>query len=75
MGHVYQRTGLGVPLVAHRVVSPDANTPEVQDVQDEFLPHDLRTGATAVMKPGGGLLGGEWRKAPANAYSARLVRT
>ena len=65
MGHVYQRTGLGVPLVAHRVVPADANTPDVQDVQDEFLPHDLRTGATAVMKPGGGLLGGEWRKAPA----------
>ena len=43
----------------------DANTPEVQDVQDEFLPRDLRTGATAVMKPGGGLLGGEWRRVPA----------
>ena len=65
MDHVYQRTGLGVPLVAHRVVPPDENTPDVQDVQDEFLPRDLRTGATAVMKPGGGLLGGEWRKSPA----------
>jgi pimeloyl-ACP methyl ester carboxylesterase len=65
MGHVYQRTGLGVPLVAHRVLPTDANTPDVQDVQDEFLPRDLRTGATAVMKPGGALLGGEWRKSPA----------
>ncbi len=65
MDHIYQKGGLGVPLVAHRVMGVDANTPEVQDVQDEFLPRDLRTGATAVMKPGGGLLGGEWRKSPA----------
>jgi pimeloyl-ACP methyl ester carboxylesterase len=65
MNHIYQRTGLGVPLVAHRVVPRDENTPDVQDLADEFLPHDLRTGATAVMKPSGGLLGGEWRKAPA----------
>jgi pimeloyl-ACP methyl ester carboxylesterase len=64
MDHIYQRGGLGVPLVAHRVMGVDANTPEVQDVQDEFLPHDLRTGATAVMRPGGSLLGGEWRKSP-----------
>jgi pimeloyl-ACP methyl ester carboxylesterase len=65
MDHVYQRTGLGVPLVAHRVVPPDETTPDVQDVQDEFLPRDLRTGATAVMKPSGDLLGAEWRRAPA----------
>ena len=75
MDHIYQRTGLGVPLVAHRVVPLDANTPDVQDVQDEFLPRDLRTGATAVMKPGGGLLGGEWREGSGDAHPARLVRT
>jgi pimeloyl-ACP methyl ester carboxylesterase len=65
IGHVYQRTGLGVPLVAHRVVPRDSNTPDVQDVPDEFLPRDLRTGATAVMMPNGALAGGGWRQAPA----------
>ena len=65
MDHIYQRTGLGVPLVAHRVVPLDSNTPEVQDVQDEFLPRDLRTGATAVMKPSGSLIGGHWHEGPA----------
>jgi pimeloyl-ACP methyl ester carboxylesterase len=65
MNHIYQRTGLGVPLVAHRVVPPDPNTPEVQDAADEFLPRDLRTGATAVMKPRGGLVGGHWREGAA----------
>jgi pimeloyl-ACP methyl ester carboxylesterase len=65
MDHIYQRPGLGVPLVAHRVVPLDEQTPEVQDVQDEFLPRDLRTGATAVMKPSGGLIGGQWRASPA----------
>ena len=65
MNRIYQRTGLGVPLVAHRVVARDENTPEVQDVQDEFLPRDLRVGATAVMKSGGSLQGGAWRDAPA----------
>ncbi len=65
INHVYQRPGLGVPLVAHRVVPMDVNTPDVQDVADEFLPRDLRTGATAVMKPGGLLAGGGWRSSPA----------
>jgi pimeloyl-ACP methyl ester carboxylesterase len=65
MNHIYQRPGLGVPLVAHRVVPLDAKTPDVQDLADEFLPRDLRTGATAVMKPNGGLVGGQWRSSPA----------
>ena len=45
MDHIYQRKGLGVPLVAHRVVPLDPKTPDVQDVEDEFLPRDLRTDA------------------------------
>jgi pimeloyl-ACP methyl ester carboxylesterase len=61
MDHVYQNDGLGVPLVAHRVVARDAPEPEVQD---EFLPRDLRTGATAVLTASGGLLGGDWRRRP-----------
>ncbi len=65
MDHIYQRSGLGVPLVAHRVVPNDPKTPEVQDIADEFLPRDLRTGATAVMMPRGGLIGGQWRASPA----------
>jgi pimeloyl-ACP methyl ester carboxylesterase len=65
MNHIYQRTGLGVPLVAHRVVPLDSNTPGIQDLADEFLPRDLRTGATAVMKPRGELIGGLWREGPA----------
>ena len=62
MDHVYRTSGLGVPLVAHRVVTQNAPAP---DVQDEFLPRDLRTGATAVVMAGGGLRGGAWRQFPA----------
>jgi pimeloyl-ACP methyl ester carboxylesterase len=65
MDHSYGREGLGVPLVAHRVVARETTTPDVQDVQDEFLPPDLRTGTTAVLISRGGLLDGEWRKRPA----------
>jgi pimeloyl-ACP methyl ester carboxylesterase len=61
MNHIYRSNGLGVPLVAHRVVLRNAPAP---GVQDEFLPRDLRTGATAVLAPGGGLLGGDWRRSP-----------
>jgi pimeloyl-ACP methyl ester carboxylesterase len=62
MARVYHRGGLGVPLVAHRVVAGDCPS---ADVQDAFLPRDLRTGATAVLTAGGDLLGGDWRKSPA----------
>jgi len=61
MDHVYRASGLGVPLVAHRAVAGDSPSPEVQD---RFLPHDLRTGATAVLMAGGGLTGGDWRRRP-----------
>jgi pimeloyl-ACP methyl ester carboxylesterase len=64
MEHVYHKGGLGVPLVAHRVISGDAPADGIQDVQDEFLPRDLRTGTTAVVSTAGQLLGGEWRKNP-----------
>jgi pimeloyl-ACP methyl ester carboxylesterase len=65
MDHVYERGGLGVPLVAHRVVAGQEPAPGIQDVQDEFLPRDLRTGTTAVLTSGGALERGEWRKSPA----------
>src|SRR5262249_22282968 len=62
MDHVYRTSGLGVPLVAHRVVADKSPSPEVQD---QFLPRDLRTGATAVLMARGDLLGGDWRRTPA----------
>jgi len=62
MEHVYYTKGLGVPLVAHRV----AGATPAGDRQDRFLPHELQTGATAVIMPGGGLVGGQWRLAPAS---------
>ena len=68
MDHMYQRSGLGVPLVAHRVVAGQEPAPGIQDVQDEFLPRDLRTGTTAVLTAGGGLERGEWRKSPATLF-------
>jgi pimeloyl-ACP methyl ester carboxylesterase len=61
MDHVYRAGGLGVPLVAHRVVLSDQPSP---DARDQFLPRDLRTGATAVLMPGPGLLGGHGRSGP-----------
>jgi pimeloyl-ACP methyl ester carboxylesterase len=61
MDHVYFTRGLGVPLVAHRLAGP---TPE-GDLQDRFLPRELQTGTTAVIIPGGGLVGGQWRLSPA----------
>jgi pimeloyl-ACP methyl ester carboxylesterase len=61
MDHVYFTRGLGVPLVAHRfgAVAQD------DDRQDRFLPRELQTGATALVMPAGGLMGGQWRGAPA----------
>jgi pimeloyl-ACP methyl ester carboxylesterase len=61
MDHVYRNNGLGVPLIAQRWAQEDGS----RDVQDQFLPRELRVGATAVVSPGGGLLGGEWRRNPA----------
>jgi pimeloyl-ACP methyl ester carboxylesterase len=61
MHHVYGSSGLGVPLVAHRWAPQEDSS----DVQDQFLPREVRVGATAVVSPGGGLLAGEWRRKPA----------
>jgi len=60
MDHVYFTRGLGVPLVAHRL----AGATPAGDLQDRFLPRELQTGATAVIMPGGGLVGGQWRLTP-----------
>jgi pimeloyl-ACP methyl ester carboxylesterase len=59
MDHVYRKDGLGVPLVAHRVVTADLPSP---DPGDEFLPRDLRTGATALLTAGGESHRRDWRK-------------
>jgi pimeloyl-ACP methyl ester carboxylesterase len=64
MDHVYFTRGLGVPLVARRVSEPSP-TQVGGDSQDRFLPHELQTGTTAVIMPGGGLIGGQWRLNPA----------
>jgi pimeloyl-ACP methyl ester carboxylesterase len=60
MEHVYRTSGLGMPLVAHRW-APKAET---SDVQDQFLPRELRVGATAVLMPGAGLYAGAWKTVP-----------
>jgi pimeloyl-ACP methyl ester carboxylesterase len=60
MHHVYRNNGLGVPVVAHRWTQKNGES----DLQDQFLPRELRVGATAVVSPGGGLIGGEWRRNP-----------
>ena len=61
MDHVYRSSGLGVPLIAHRYTD-ESGSP---DVQDQFFPRELRIAATAVVRPGGGLESGDWRRCPA----------
>jgi pimeloyl-ACP methyl ester carboxylesterase len=61
MGHIYRTSGLGVPLVAHRWTERD----DSKNVQEQFFPREMRIAATAILSPGGGLLGGEWRRKPA----------
>jgi len=62
MDNIYRSSGLGVPLVAHRVADPQGAI----EPGDQFMPRETRIGATAVVMPGGGLLQGEWRLNPAN---------
>jgi pimeloyl-ACP methyl ester carboxylesterase len=64
MNHVYHTNGLGVPVVAHRIVDP-ANS---ADAQDQFLPRELRAAATAVVVAEGGFAGGEWRRGPTRLH-------
>ncbi len=64
MDHVYRTTGLGVPLIAHRF----AERSDAPDPRNQFFPREMRVGATAVLTPAGGLLGGEWRRCPAMLY-------
>ncbi|AGA27656.1 lysophospholipase [Singulisphaera acidiphila DSM 18658] len=66
MHNVYRSSGLGVPVVAHRLAGPTETT----DPQDQFLPRETRTGATAVLLPEGGLYAGQWRRRPASLYFA-----
>jgi Alpha/beta hydrolase family len=60
MDHVYRSSGLGVPLIAHRFTD-ESREP---DAQDQFFPREMRFAATAVMVPGGSLMGGDWRRNP-----------
>ena len=59
MQHVYKAGGVGVPVVADRVVDRDKSA----DPQESYYPVPLRLGATAVVVPGAG---SEWRRAPAS---------
>ena len=61
MDHIYRTDGLGVPLIAHRRVENEASP----DLLDRFHPRELRSAASAVVVPVGGLAGGAWRKTPA----------
>jgi len=58
MNHVYRSGGLGVPLVVTR----HSGRPADQSLRDEFLPRELRAGATAVVLAEGTLSGGDWRR-------------
>jgi pimeloyl-ACP methyl ester carboxylesterase len=61
MNHVYGADGLGVPLVAHRFGAKSGSL----EPQDQFFPVEMRIAATAIVTPGGGLIGGAWRRNPA----------
>ena len=61
MNHVYRTQGLGVPLIVHRTVEPTTSN----DPLDRFHPRELRSAATAVIAPGGGLANRAWRTSPA----------
>ncbi|SIO58367.1 Chlorophyllase [Singulisphaera sp. GP187] len=66
MENVYRSSGLGIPVVAHRLADSTATT----DPRDQFLPREIRLGATVVLLPEGGLGAGEWRRRPASLYFA-----
>lgn len=66
MDNVYKASGLGIPVVALRRADPKVST----DPRDQFLPRELRTGATVVLRTTGGLRGRDWRRRPATLYFA-----
>ncbi len=61
MAHVYRNDGLGVPLIVHRRVEPSSSP----DPLDRFHPRELRSAATALVVPVGGLADRAWRRSPA----------
>ena len=60
MQHIYRNDGLGVPLVVHRRVEPNSSP----DPLDQFHPRELRSAATALVAPTGGLANRAWRRDP-----------
>ena len=60
MQHLYRNDGLGVPLVVHRRVEPNSSP----DPLDQFHPRELRSAATALVTPTGGLADRAWRRDP-----------
>ncbi|WP_406694982.1 alpha/beta fold hydrolase [Singulisphaera sp. Ch08] len=66
MDNIYRSSGLGIPVVAHRLADPAETT----DPRDQFLPRETRTGATAVLIPEGSLQAGDWRRRPATLFFA-----
>ncbi len=56
LNHLYRASGFGVPLVVNRI-----NDTHASDPQERYYPRQLRASATAVVVPGGGLVGAAWR--------------
>ncbi len=68
MQHVYRTEGLGVPLIVHRRVEATGSP----DPLDRFHPRELRSAATALVTPVGGLADHAWRREPVTlAWSTR----
>jgi pimeloyl-ACP methyl ester carboxylesterase len=57
--HRYATDGVGVPLVAHRLVDAE----RTGEVQDRYFPRELRVPTTALVRSAGRFADGSWRSA------------